>query len=224
MTYQGAGGPGVPGAHPPPVVKTSTKGPRILTFVGIGLVVAATALVAIVVFAFNWDQSVLSPDGSPGPTVAVVVDVPGEGVVEVSSSADHAVYLTHPTGDPVPELAGRVLVHAPSGEVLELESLAVGETSEGGVSAEFLGVFHPSTTGEYRIEVPATLDGSAATVLVRAVPGDYDGLGQVVFAAIAVPAAIGLGAIGFAMGVGGGIWWSQRAAAGRRASHLRLRS
>ncbi|WP_163543992.1 hypothetical protein [Occultella kanbiaonis] len=203
-------------------MNTSTKGPRALTFAGIASAVAAIALVCCVVFAFTWNQSVLAADGSPGPRVTLAVDAPGDGLVEVSTSDRQRVYITYPTGDRAPGLQGEITVHAPTGERVEVLVPDGGtEVSQGGTSAHVVGHFEPAAAGEYRLEVPATTDGSAATVLVQPTTSEYDGLGQVVFAVIAIPVAILLGAVGVVMGIWGGIRWNRRAVAAR-TSHLRL--
>ncbi|MBZ2198393.1 hypothetical protein [Occultella gossypii] len=219
MTLQGAGGPGAHGHYPAPTVKTSTKGPKILTVAGIGCLAIVIAIVCVVVFAFTWNQSVLSTNGSPGPTVTLAVDAPGEGLAEVTTTDRQRVYLTYPTGDPAPGLDGEIVVHAPTGQTVEVLVPDGGsEVSEGGTTAHLIGLFDPTAPGEYRIEVPATADGSAATVLIQPTTSDYEGFGQVVFAVIAIPVAIFLGAVGVVMSICGGIWWNRRAVARRHLS------
>jgi hypothetical protein len=217
MTLHRPGGPGAYGYYPAPTVKTSTKGPKILTLAGICCLAIVIAIVCVVVFAFTWNQSVLSTDGSSGPTVTVAVDAPGEGLVEVTTTERQRVYLTYPTGGPAPGLDGEIVVHASTGQTIEVLVPDGGsDVNEGGTTAHLIGLFDPVAAGEYRIEVPATTDGSAATVLVQPTTSDYEGLGQVVFAAVAIPVAICLGAVGVVMTICGGIWWSQRALARRR--------
>ncbi|WP_154796101.1 hypothetical protein [Occultella kanbiaonis] len=217
MTLQGAGGPG--GYEPlrAPTVRTSTKGPKILTFAGLGCLAIVIALVCFVVFAFTWNQAVLSTDGSPGPTVTLAVDAPGEGLVDVTTTDRQRVYLAYPTGAPMPGLDGEIIVHASTGQAIEVLVPDGGsDVSEDGTTAHLIGLFDPTAAGEYRIEVPATTDGSAATVLVQPTTSDQDGLGQVVFAALAIPVAICLGALGVVMSICGGVWWYRRAVARRQ--------
>ncbi|WP_163543991.1 hypothetical protein [Occultella kanbiaonis] len=221
MTLQGAGGPGGYGYHQPPPVRTSTTGPRILTFAGIVVVLAAVAIVLLVALAAASARSVLAPDGSPGDVVTLAVDAPGEGVleleIELGQGQTHQVFLAYPSRDPVPELSGEILVHGPFGHSQPVLPFGGEVTSAGGVSAHLAGVFSTLVPGEYRIEVPATVDGSPVTVLIRPAT-DSPGLADGFRSGLTRQAATFLGLLGAAMGVGGGIWWRRRAAARRRAA------
>lgn len=205
----------VPPAAPAP---RSTRGAKLLTFSGVVLLVAALA-VGIGVgrqFVGLLPLDVLTADGEPGPAVVASVDAPGTAEVELAADR-YAVLLAHPTpgggraddtADDV-ELAGDLRVTAPDGSTVDASggpqvSLTTGR---GTVAARTVAAFEVTAPGTYTVTVPATTDGTEATVLLTP-DRDFAPFFTGIFSTIlGTFLTIGLGLLGFLMTLGGIVWW-----------------
>ncbi|UFU02713.1 hypothetical protein LQF12_14675 [Ruania suaedae] len=201
-------------AYPALPVKTSTTGPKILTFAGAFalLVTVAVAVLVVRLFLSVVPLGVVAADGAPGPDAVGGTEVPGSVSVELAADTTYVVYLAAPTGSEA-ELAGDVTVTDPAGaEVPRIPGPASTSTRDG-VTAEDVYTFRAGAAGEYTVAAPALADPSAsasASIVVAQghdMPGFFAGLFGTIFG---VFLAIGLGMVGLGMTVAGGIWWYVR--------------
>lgn len=192
----------------------STRGAKVL--VASGAVVLLLALVvggfAARVFVRTLPFEVLSADGGAGSGVVGVVPVPGEESLTLDEGS-YAVYLAHPARGPEPDtsrFADHVTVTGPDGEPVRLSGpSASGTVGMGGTSARTVTGFSVPTTGDHVVEVDASLGEEVRLLLVEDA-GFVAFFGGVMGTVMGVFAALGLGAVGLGLGVGGGILWYRR--------------
>ena len=196
-----------------------------LTVVGVvlmlGALVAFVATVGGFVGAVRSD--VLTSDGRPGQAVLASADAPGATTVELSAGERYAVYLVVPRGtvddDERAELQEDVLLMAPSGTVVEADGSpgVTMTTGAGGRVASTVGAFTAPESGTYQVAVPAA-QVPDAWVAIAADKPFAPFFGAVAGTVLGVFVVLGLSAIGFAMAVGGVIWWVLRVRARRSAA------
>lgn len=201
-------------AYSPLPVKTSTRGPKILTWVGVGLLVAALAVVVLVVrlFLSVLPTGIVSADGAPGPDAVGGTAVPGTATLSLRADTTYAVYLAHPSGVSV-QLSDEVVVTGPDGQPAGPAATPSGTTTSNGVTARDISAFRTGAAGDYTIAAPELEDPDTtgwATIIVTEsddIPGFIGG----VFGTIAgVFVAIGLGISGLTVTIIGAIWWYTR--------------
>ena len=201
-------------AYSPLPVQTSTRGPKILTWVGVGLLLAAIAVVVLVVRTFLsvLPIGIVAADGAPGPDAAGGTEVPGTVTLSLPAETTYAVYLAYPSGVSV-QLSEEVEVTGPDGEPASRTSVPSGTTTSNGVTARDVSAFRTGAAGDYTITAPELENPDTApwaTIIVTesdSIPGFVGGL----FGTIAgVFLAIGLGIAGLIVTVLGAIWWYTR--------------
>lgn len=202
-------------AYSPLPVKTSTTGPKILTAVGVLLLVAAVAVIVLVarLFLSVLPTGIVAADGAPGPDAAGGTEVPGTVTLSLPASTVYAVYLAHPSTVDGLALSDPVTVTGPDGQPASFAATPSGTTTSNGVTAEDVSAFQTGAAGDYTVTVPELEDPDAtpwATVIVTEsdnIPGFIGG----VFGTIAgVFVAIGLGLAGLTVTIIGAIWWYTR--------------
>ncbi len=200
--------------YPASPAKTSTTGPKILTFGGIGLLVVTAVLAVFVVrlFLSVLPLGIVDSDGSPGPDAVGGTDVPGSVTLTLETDTAYTVYLAFPSNTAA-ALSEDPTVTDAMGTILPGLPAPASTSTIGGVSAEGVHTFRTSAAGEYTIDVPELADPDStpwATAVVTEgddLPAFFSGLFGTVFG---VFLAIGLGVLGLGMVVGGGIWWYVR--------------
>ncbi|WP_147918904.1 hypothetical protein [Ruania zhangjianzhongii] len=202
-------------AYSPLPVQTSTKGPKILTAVGVLLLLAAIAVIVLVVrlFLSVLPTGIIAADGAPGPDAAGGTEVPGTVTLSLPAQTTYAVYLAHPSSVDGLLLSDRITVTGPDGQAASPAATPSGTTTSNGVSASDVSSFRTGAAGDYTVTVPELEDPDAtpwATVIVTEsdnIPGFIGG----VFGTIAgVFVAIGLGLAGLTVTIIGVIWWYTR--------------
>lgn len=207
-----------PGGQPRPR-PTSTRGPKITFFVGVGALVVAIALGVIAAATF-WNTlptDVLRLDGSPGSEVLGTVTAPGSAEVTLPESRAYALYLVGPADSPV-SLDGPISVTDPGGADVPVDPSPVSSTvTMGSTRAVAVGVVEARAPGVFLVEAPATTDGATAAVYVVESAGLGSFLGGV-FGTVAAAIAAGLlGMAALALLVTGGIMWGIRRGNARSA-------
>jgi hypothetical protein len=201
---------GGPTHHP---ARTSTAGPRLLTFGGVaalalgavGLVLAAQSFVGLL------PLGILTADGTAGSDVVATVPAPGSTEVVLEGSTDYALYLARPEAAEG-GLDGRVVVEGPGGEVVDVAGSAdvSVHTSRGGIVANTVGSFTTAAAGTYTLVAPAMSDDVEASVLVAPDRPVLPFVGGILGTIAGVLVAGVLGALGLGMVIGGALWWHVR--------------
>ena len=201
-------------AYSPLPVKTSTQGPKILTAVGVVLLLAAIAVVVLVVrlFLSVLPTGIVAADGAPGPDAAGGTGVPGTVTLSLPADTTYAIYLAHPTGVSV-QLSDEIVVTGPDGQPAGSAATPSGTTTHHGVTARDVDAFRTGAAGNYTLTAPELENPDPsrwATIIVTesdSIPGFVGG----VFGTIAgVFVAIGLGLAGLTVTIVGAIWWYTR--------------
>lgn len=208
-------------AYSPLPVKTSTTGPKILTAVGVLMLIAALAVVGLVVrlFLSVLPTGIVGADGAPGPDAVGGTEVPGSVTLDLPASSAFAVYLARPSGSTGVQLSDTVSVTGPDGQEAFPGITPSGSVDVRGVSARDVYSFRTSDAGEYTVTAPELTDPDAvewATIIVapsKEVPAFFGGI----FGTIAgVFVAIGLGGAGLIVTIIGAVWWYTRSKDRRR--------
>jgi hypothetical protein len=208
--------PAAPPGPRSPERPRSTRGAKVLTASG-ALVLVGTVVVAVLVgrtFIGLIPVGLLGPDGEPGPAVVASIDAPGSAQVDLDAGR-YAVLVAYEAdgdaqeGDEL-ELVGDLQVLAPDGTPVRASGGAqvTMRSARGDVVAHTVAAFTVAQPGTHTVTVPATQDGSPATVLLTP-DQDFLPFFTGIFSTIlGVFLVIGLGFVGTAMAVGGGIWWA----------------
>ena len=182
-----------------------------MTFSGIAALVAGLAALgaAIGLFVTALPLDVLTLDGRPGSGVVAVVPVPGSESATLDAG-DYLVYLAAPRGTPA-QLTGAITVTGPDGAAVRVGGSSInGSVSSGSTEGHTVAGFEVPADGEYVITAPPHATSGDARLLVLDDPGIGTFLGQVLGTVGAVFLGIGLGTVGLALTIGGGIWWYLR--------------
>lgn len=197
----------------------STRGAKVLTVLG-ALVLIGTVVVAVLVgrtFVGLLPTGILGTDGQPGPDVVASIDAPGTARVDLDAGR-YAVLVAYEAdesdgdareGDEL-ELTGDLQVTAPDGTSVDASGGAqvTMRSGRGDVVAHTVAAFTVTQPGTHTVTVPGTQDGSPATVLLTP-DADFLPFFTGIFSTVlGVFLVIGLGFVGTAMAVGGGIWWA----------------
>lgn len=202
---------GARGALPP-----STRGPKLMTFSGIALLVGGLAAFAVGLglFVTALPLDVISLDGGPGSGVVAVVPAPGSESVGLDAGT-YVVYLAAPRGTFPPRLEGTITVTGPDGSAVRVGSSSInGSVSSGSTEAHTVAGFEVPADGNYVITAPPHANSGEARLLVLDDPGAGTFFGQVVGTVGAVFLGIGLGTVGVCLTIGGGVWWYLRHTSG----------
>lgn len=198
---------------------TSTKGPKITFFIGVGALIATIALgvVSAVTFWNTLPTDILRLDGSPGSDVLDIVQVPGTAEVALPEAREYTLYLVTRAGTST-TLDGEIVVTAPDGADVDVESNAVSSTvTMRSTHAEAIGVVAADAPGTYLVDTPATTDGSDAALYVVESVGFGSFMGGIFGTVAAGIAAVFLGMAALALLVTGGIMWGVRRGNARSA-------
>src|SRR5690625_2734790 len=105
-------------AYRPLPVKTSTTGPKILTGVGVLMLLAAIAVAVGVVrlFLSVLPTGLVAADGAPGADAAGGTEVPGSVTLDLTGDSTYVVYLARPSGSTGVQLSDMVSVTGPDGQ------------------------------------------------------------------------------------------------------------
>ena len=208
--------PFVPAGYPPPWPvaprPTSTKGPKITFFVGLGALVLTIGLAVLSAVSF-WNTlptDVLRFDGSAGSDVLGAVPAPGSAEVTLPEAREYALYLVN-RSSAASTLDGPIVVTAPDSSDVRVQPNVVSSTvTMGSTRAVAIGVIDAGAPGTYRIDAPATIDGSDAALYVVESAGFGSFMGGVFGTVVAAIAAAFLGVVALALLVTGGIMWGVR--------------
>ncbi|GAB3162194.1 hypothetical protein GCM10027059_14360 [Myceligenerans halotolerans] len=190
-------------------------GPKVLTFSGIALLLVAIAagVAAVLLFVRVVPLDLVTASGEPGPGALGAVDVPGSATVDLPDDGIYSVWEVGP--DPVSQgMSAEDVTVTVAGDDAGT-SLAVGrpemsgQISVGGLHGRLLAQFESEAeTVDLSAGDPGVPDG---TYLVVARGQDFGGFFTGVGGTIgAWFVAIGGGMLGFAMTIGGVIWWVVR--------------
>ncbi|WP_207632338.1 hypothetical protein [Occultella kanbiaonis] len=203
-----------------PPVKTSVRGPIILTSAGAVVLIAAVVLTVLVVrlFLSVLPIGVVGSDGGPGPDAVGGTDVPGTLTLDLEADTTYTILLAHPSNAPAVALSDSITVTGPDGAAATHMAGPSLTATNNGVSARDVDFFLTGPAGPYTIEVPP-LDNPAATpwaTVIVTEGGEVTALIGGIFGSIAgIFIAVGLGIAGVAMTAGGAVWWYLRSRARR---------
>ncbi|HIZ37909.1 MAG TPA: hypothetical protein H9815_19195 [Candidatus Ruania gallistercoris] len=208
-------------AYSPLPVKTSTRGPKILTAVGVVLLLAAIAVVVLVVrlFLSVLPTGIVAADGAPGQEAAGGTEVPGTVTLSLPADTTYAIYLAHPSSADDVELSDRITVTGPDGQAAIPAPTPSGTLTRSGVSAHDVSSFRTGAAGDYTVTAPELQDpdSTAWATIIVAESDNIPGFIGSVFGTIAgVFLAIGLGLAGLIVTIIGAIWWYTRGQNRRR--------
>lgn len=188
------------------------RGPKVLTFVGAGvLLVGLVAGIAGVVGAARSaggfiPTGIVAADGTRGPDALAFTEVPGTATFEVTETGGYLLYeVSSSARSQIGE--ADVVVTGPGGPV----DAAVSGTSQtarldDGRVLRVLGAITADQAGTYEVEVrPADVSGVAVAVGRPITDDAVAGLGA---GALTALAGFGLGGLGFALLLAGVIWWA----------------
>lgn len=184
-------------------------GPAWVTFVGVALVLVAAVAAGFAVRAFIGvlPSGVLALDGSPGGDVVAAVDADAQGTATLEPGS-YTVWLA--AADPAATLTGPVQVTGPDGLPVELRDPSMSsQVTMGDTHAVAIATFTAMTAGEHVVTVPAAVPSTAQVLIVPA-GSERDVVTGLLGSVGGAFLAVGLGLVGGAMVVGGGIWWWAR--------------
>lgn len=216
--YAAPGPYGAPPGYPQRPVATSTTGAKVMTFIGIGLIlVAIAALIAgIVQVATSVSRFTDTPSGS-SPALDYV-QLPGELSFTADDGEEYAIVVTSTSSRTID--LDDVVVAAPDGTSVPLSTS----------SLNFENSTYDSHTDVRALTFTAPEDG-VYTVLVIGSSADLPGsmtavnaselgkvIGRTALGVVSIVVSGLCGTLGLGLAIGGGIWWNTRSKAGRRAA------
>lgn len=210
------------GQWAPPPRPMRTRGGKILTFSGIGvLILGIVALVAAgSMFFSQLPFGIIGSDGGPGSDARASAGVPGTMQVEADAGELLTLWETAPSRADLGLRSTDVEIVGPDGSSVRTTAGIGGYSDMHGVSARTVANFSARDAGTYTITV---LDTSAATLpdhQVIVAPGT-----EVGDFFTTIGGSIGLVFVGIAgltigglMAIGGAIWWGVAHSRTRRAA------
>jgi hypothetical protein len=201
---------GAPQYGAPPARKR--KGPRILTFVGAGILVVGVVVGIFGVVGLAQNASgfiptgIVAEDGGQGPDALAFTEVPGTASFEVTSAGGYLLYEV--SSSAAGQLgASDVAVTGPDGPVDASVSGTSQQAELNGRNLRVLGAFTADQPGTYEIEVaPAAQVQDVAVAVGTPITDDaMEGLGA---GALTALAGFVLGGLGFLLLLAGVIWWA----------------
>lgn len=210
-------GPGRPG-FPPPPVRTSTTGPKVMTFVGIGLLLIAAAVLIAGIVQVAATVSRFSDEPSRSSHSLDYVRLPGSLSFTGEAGEEYAIVVNSTSSRTID--LDDVEVTAPDGLPVDLSTSSVNfENSTPGSENHVRAVtFTAPLDGTYS----ATVTGRSAGLSGSMTAVDADEIASIIGrTAVAVVAIVGsalLGVLGLGLTIGGGVWWKSRSNARKRTS------
>ena len=210
------GAPGRPG-FPPPPVRTSTTGPKVMTFVGIGLLIIAAAVLIAGIVQIVSTVSRFSDEPSRSSHSLDYVRLPGSLSFTGEAGEEYAIVVNSTSGRTID--LDDVEVTGPDGRPVDLSISSVNfENSTPGSETHLRAItFTAPLDGTYS----TTVTGSSADLPGTLTAVDADEIASVIgraaLAVVAIVAAALLGVLGVGLTIGGGIWWHSRSTARKRA-------
>jgi hypothetical protein len=198
-----------------PALTTSTVGPRWVTFIGIALLVAGlgAGVGSLVMFARALPTGIVAADGSLGDAVILAVDPGGSGTATLDGGTTYGLWLV---GDEDVLVSQAPVVTGPDGSSAQVIPTAVDATVDiGGVSALYVWDLRTDAAGTYTVQADPACK---ATLALTPAESSLDIVTSVSLTLLLVFVAVGLGAAGIGLVIGGGVWWSHRRHNQRRLS------
>ena len=206
----------MPAATPPPagaLPRPSLRGPRLLTALGVLLLLVALAVGAgaASLFVRTLPLEVLAGDGTAGPGIVGEVPLPGDGTVDLAAGR-YTLWVAEPAEDaPVHGWIPDVVVTGPDGADVPVRGASVsGNATRGGVQAATVGGITVTAGGEHRLTVTDQDAVDGARLLIAVDDGFASFMGGIAGTLGLTFAAIGVGLAGVGVTVGGALWWWTR--------------
>ncbi len=196
----------------------STRGAKILTFIGVGVVLLGlVALIFSGIVAKSMiPTGVITVDGMPGDRIIADTNVPGELTFEGTAEAKYTLWLVIEEGEEAATSRQDVEVRDPEGNKLHVRTPSITEKSVHSVyEANALGVVTAPKTGTYTVSVTKSALVTQNEQLSVSLTDDYgpvaDGIFGAFYKGLGVIGLMILGStglfIGGGMALGGGVWW-----------------
>lgn len=205
---------------PPAPPRPSTRGPKIMTFSGIVilLVGVVAAGFAVTMFMASLPLNVVTQDGRPGESAIAGFAVSQEFKLDSPGATNYDLWEVQAASSGAFDLArDDVDVRNPDGESVYVTNTQVsGNTTAGRFKAATLASFTATKSGSYTITVtpgygfsgPST-DGSGPVGVIVKEGTEFGSFLTGIFSTIA---AVFIGIAGLLIGggltIGGGIWWA----------------
>lgn len=202
------------GSMQPPLQPVSTRGPKILTFVGGGiLAIAIISLVfAIIGFVSLLPTGVVDNEGKPGPDAVLSIENLERASVDSAGGVSYALWeVTYGNGDDPVLSRSAVEVTGPGGDAVLVRSPSVSSNlNVQGVRTQTLAEFSASEPGAYLIIITpsagANVDNLARVIVTEA--AEFEGFFASIFGTtMLMVVGIGVGIMGFVLTLAGIIWW-----------------
>lgn len=195
-----------PGQRP-----VSTKGAKILTFSGIGvLVIGVIALVAAIMMLFSIVPSgLLTSSGAPGSETIANTDVPGSTSITSQGNTAYTVWAVSDEGGRFSTTRKDVEVRGPDGQVVALRTPSVSASSSvNSFRTEAFGEFQATAAGTYEITVSAATTTNAEERVFVTEAMQFGSFITGLFGTVGLM-FLGIGGliVGFGIALGGTIWW-----------------
>src|SRR5699024_11091454 len=138
-------------------------GPKILTGVGVLMLIAALPVAGLVVrlFLSVLPTGIVGADGAPGPDAVGGTEVPGSVTLDLPASSAFAIYLARPSGSTGVQHSDIVSVTGPEGQEAFPGFTPIGSVAVRGVSARIVYFFRTGDAGEYTVTAPELTDPDA---------------------------------------------------------------
>lgn len=189
----------------------STRGPKILTFIGIGVLVLGITGIAMSIYVMVSlvPSGIMSLAGHPGSAVVASTEVPGETTVEGTAGSPYTLWIASETSTPVQTTRADIEILDETGKQIDLRGPSVsGTRTYQSHSAQSLATFTAPTTGTYTVKVTRApgIDTDESIFIAPAsgfgsfFTGVFGSVGLMLFGIFSL-------IIGGGLGAGGGIWW-----------------
>lgn len=205
---------------PPAPPRPSTRGPKIMTFSGIVILLVGVVAVgfAVTMFIASLPLNVVTQDGRPGESAIDGFAVSQEFELDSPGATSYDLWEVQTTSPGAFDLArDDVDVRNPDGQSVYVTNTQVsGSTTAGRFKAATLASFTATKSGSYTITVtpgsnfsgPST-DGSGPVDVIVKEGTEFGSFFTGIFSTIA---AVFIGIAGLLIGggltIGGGIWWA----------------
>lgn len=196
---------------PPPQRPASTRGAKILTFTGGGvLVLGIIALVAAFgILMSAVPTGIVTGSGNPGDDVLVDLAVPGTTEIEATAGSEYSLWTVSERSGSAQTKRQDIEVRDPEGKSVLLTGPSVtGTNTRNHFTARSLANFTAPTSGTYEIVASGTdLNASGERIFVSQAQ-EFSSFFAGIFGFIGLMfIGVGGGIVGFGMTLGGIIWW-----------------